>query len=256
MITNENPLISILTVSYNSEKTIGKTIQSVLDQTYNHIEYIIIDGASTDSTLDIIKKSESQFIERNITYKYISEPDKGIYQAMNKGIACCNGDLIGIINSDDWYETNAVQEIAFAYSQNKDYDIFHGVLMVFDENNSPKHIIGHYSQFLSEGMIEHPTCFVKRNCYHTIGDFDTSYRSAADYEWMLRARAAGLKFLFTNRLIANFRLGGISESKSGFLEDFDIKKKYGLLSTLAWTYKRQYLNLSDFIKRIIKYKSF
>ena len=100
---NNSPLISIITVSYNAVKTIEDTITSVLNQTYSNIEYIIIDGASTDGTLEVIKKYQDDISI------IVSEPDKGIYDAMNKGIERANGELIGIINADDWYEANAVE---------------------------------------------------------------------------------------------------------------------------------------------------
>ncbi|WP_418965060.1 glycosyltransferase, partial [Cetobacterium sp.] len=104
-------LVSIVTVAYNSSKTIEKTIESVLNQSYKNIEYIIVDGESKDNTLEIIKKFQKNFENRGIKYKFISEKDNGIYDAMNKGISMCQGELVGMINSDDWYELDAVQNI-------------------------------------------------------------------------------------------------------------------------------------------------
>src|SRR5690606_12044873 len=181
----ETPLVSIITVSFNSSETIENTILGTLNQTYDNLEYIIVDGASSDKTLDIIKKYEGSFKEKNIFYKYISEPDKGIYDAMNKGIRMCSGELIGIINSDDWYEANAVENIVVTYLDNKDVDIFHGLLRYISYDGQLDSISGHHSRLLHRTMIEHPTCFVKSECYLRIGLFDSNYRSAADYEWML-----------------------------------------------------------------------
>ena len=120
---NNIPLISIITVSYNAVKTIEDTILSVINQTYPNIEYIIIDGGSTDGTLDIIKKYQDK-----ITY-WVSEPDKGIYDAMNKGIAKANGELIGIINADDWYELDAVQNVVLEFNNTRPA-IYHGGLNI------------------------------------------------------------------------------------------------------------------------------
>jgi len=107
----KTPLISIITVCFNSENTIKDTIESVLNQTYKNIEYLIIDGKSSDETLNIIKSFEEKFNNSKITFKWISEADKGIYDAMNKGLKMANGELIGILNSDDWYELETVKII-------------------------------------------------------------------------------------------------------------------------------------------------
>ena len=106
-----NKRISIITATYNSQETIRDTIESVINQKYNNIEYIIIDGASTDSTLDLIRSYEENFKKALIDFRYISEPDNGIYDAMNKGIRMATGEWIGILNSDDWYNDSAVSEL-------------------------------------------------------------------------------------------------------------------------------------------------
>src|SRR5690606_35095214 len=110
-MANDKPLVSIITVSYNSEQTIENTTHHILHQTYRNIEYIVVDGASKDGTMNIVQSYKPLFNEQEIHYKYISEKDSGIYEAMNKGIEMCNGELIGIINSDDWYELDAVENI-------------------------------------------------------------------------------------------------------------------------------------------------
>ena len=112
MKKKDNPLVSIITVCFNSERTIEQTIKSVLNQTYKEIEYIIVDGQSTDGTLDIINKYSSQIA------KIVSEPDEGLYHAMNKGISMATGDIVGIINSDDWYEPYTVEEVVKCFVQN------------------------------------------------------------------------------------------------------------------------------------------
>ena len=115
--------ISIITVCYNSEKTIERTIQSVLGQTIEDLEYILVDGGSKDGTLDIIKKYENEFIDKGWSYRYLSEKDNGMYDAMNKGIHLSTGDLIGILNSDDWYEKEALSTVIKEYNITPDADI-------------------------------------------------------------------------------------------------------------------------------------
>lgn len=243
-----DPLISIITVSYNSEKTIKDTIQSVLGQSYGRIEYIIVDGASKDGTLDIIKSFEADFASRNIPYIYSSESDKGIYYAMNNGIAKCKGELIGIINSDDWYEKDAVEKVVDLYRNNTDYDIFHGCLRFVDKEGNMEAVTGHSLQVLDYGTIEHPTCFIKSKCYAEIGAYSTDFRSAADYEWMLRARRAGSKFLFHSHLIANFRRGGMSESQTGRIETIKIRRNYSIISPFKFFCWKLLFRLNDRIR--------
>ena len=126
----ENIKVSIITVCYNSEKTIRRTIESVLNQTYDNIEYIIVDGASTDQTMDIVKEYEPKFSGR---MRWISEPDEGIYFAMNKGIDMAAGELIGLLNSDDTYESNAVKSIRDALVS-EPYQILYGFARVYTKN--------------------------------------------------------------------------------------------------------------------------
>ena len=150
---NNSPLISIITVVYNGSKTLKQTIDSVLSQNYKNIEYIVIDGGSNDGTLDIIKKYES-----HINY-WISEPDKGLYDAMNKGISAAKGVLIGMINSDDWYELNAVELIVKAYIENPSKLIFHGDRFDILEDGTKKVKNFHPSKFkllFYEMTFSHP----------------------------------------------------------------------------------------------------
>ena len=202
---NNIPLISIITVSYNAVKTIEETILSVLNQTYHNIEYIIIDGGSTDGTIDIIKKYQDR-----ISY-WVSEPDKGIYDAMNKGIAKANGELIGIINSDDWYELDAVQNVVLEFNNTRPA-IYHGGLNIVKDD-----IVFYISKAsikikrLKKGMvINHPATFVCKKIYDEIGVFSTSYKIASDYDFILRAFMKGYEFKSINKVLANFRIGGVS----------------------------------------------
>lgn len=215
------PLITIITVSYNAVKTIEDTIVSVLGQTYNNIEYIIIDGGSTDGTLDIIKKYQDK-----ITY-WVSEPDKGIYDAMNKGIAKANGELIGIINADDWYELNAIEQSVEIYKQER-FDVLYGNMNFLRRKGyilkitPPENI----KKIKKKMIICHPSCFITKNAYNKWGLYDKSFKIAADYDLLLRYYIKGAIFKKVNFLIANFREGGVSSyfSIKNFLENIKARK--------------------------------
>ncbi len=203
--------ISLLTVSFNSAATIGDTIRSVREQTHNNIEYIVVDGQSKDSTLDIVRNAG------NVVTRWISEPDHGIYDAMNKAIRLATGDVVGIINSDDFYATPQIlSSVADAFSD-PSVDAVFGDLVVVDPQNLGK-VVRRYSsarwnpeKFAWGFMPAHPTFFVRRKFYEEIGLFKTDYRIAADYELLIR-------FLFVNRLryrylpltMVHMRRGGVS----------------------------------------------
>lgn len=223
--------VSIITVCYNSEKTIERTIKSVLNQTYKNIEYIIIDGKSSDATIDMIKKYESEFGNR---MKWVSEKDDGIYYAMNKGIDLATGELIGIINSDDFYEEDAVEKIVEAYGE-EEYQIIYG--MVRQLRNSVEDCVSIYSHhFLRDRMICHPGCFVSKNIYEKYGGFNTEYISAADYDFMLRMNQhQDVVFKPVYSIISNFEQGGVSSSKKGRLDKLRLEYNWGKIT------KKRYL---------------
>lgn len=222
--------VSIITVCYNSEQTIESTIQSVLNQTYSNIEYIIIDGNSADGTLDIIEKYKESFGEKLIV---VSEKDDGIYDAMNKGIRLASGELIGIINSDDYYEKNAVEVIVNAHQKNKENNIlavyYGGTAMVSD--GAVKRIEYSNHEKLEESMITHPSCFVTSKTYEELGCFDVQYCCVADYDFMLRAKKSG-KVLFVpiSEPIANFSLGGTCSTSKAYIDLLQLKINYGMMS--------------------------
>lgn len=216
--------VSIITVCYNSEKTIRKTIESVLKQTYSNIEYIVVDGKSTDSTLKIVKEYIPLFSKANKQIKVVSEKDSGIYDAMNKGIRLSSGEIIGIINSDDFYEEDAVDSIIGVWNKNG-MQIVHGLMRTLRKGREHS-VILNSADFLYEKMIQHPSCFVTRDVYNEIGLFDTHYKSIADYDFMLRAYNSE-KVIFTPvyRIIANFNEGGMSESYVAQLEKVKFLRK-------------------------------
>lgn len=203
--------ISIITATYNSEATIKDTLESVNAQTYPNIEHIIVDGASKDNTLDLVKKYGKR------VSLIISEPDKGIYDAMNKGIKAATGDVIGILNSDDFYANNSIVEKIADIFKHIGCDSLFGNLDFVAEKN-PNKIIRHWksSPFIQGSFIKgwhppHPTFFVRSEIYEKYGNFDTSFKVSADFELMLRfLEKYKISTYFLNETIIKMRYGGES----------------------------------------------
>lgn len=230
--------VSIITVCLNSEKTIKTTMESVLNQSYKNYEYIIVDGGSTDNTLKIIDEYSALFGNR---IHLISEKDYGIYDAMNKGIKRANGQVIGIINSDDYYERDAL-EIMVQNLKSSRYQILYGMMRLIEEEQE-KAILLYSHNFLREKMICHPACFITKAVYEDFGYYDIQYISAADYEFMLRMiKNREIIFVPVYSIISNFRSGGMCDSLKGRLDSFRVRKKYRLISK------------SEYIKCYIKTK--
>jgi glycosyltransferase involved in cell wall biosynthesis len=241
-----SPLVTVITVVLNGESHLEKAIESVLGQSYKNLEYILIDGGSTDGTLDIIRKYEDR-----IAY-WISEKDNGLYDAMNKGISKASGEIIGILNSDDWYEPEAVEIIVDHFRNHPSGGVYYGLLRVW-ENEHVQSIQGNTDFLLSKYNISHPTCFVRSDVYKQFGVFDTRYRIDGDYELMLRYRKNKVPFVFIERVLANFRIGGISitQDKKRIFEKLEIQKKYGIIGTPYFILKKLLTILSIFLyKRI------
>lgn len=220
--------ISIITVCLNSERTIEQTIQSVIRQDYADCEYIIIDGGSVDRTLEIIDR-----YKENISL-VISEPDEGIYDAMNKGILLSTGDIIGIINSDDWYEPDVLKKVEKCFRE-FDAEIVCGKLNVFRESGEIEAtILSSLENIRYEMSIFHPTVFIRKEIYMKYGMFQQKFKISADYELMLRLYTKGLKFVCLNEVLANFRCGGISKREKEKVEEETLKiaQKYLLYAPL------------------------
>ncbi len=203
--------ISIITATYNSEATIRDTLESVNAQTYPHIEHIIVDGNSKDNTLDLVKKYGKR------VSLIISEPDKGIYDAMNKGIRAATGDVIGILNSDDFYATNSIIEKIVDTIKRTECDSLFGNLDFVAAKN-PTKIIRHWksSPFIQGSFIKgwhppHPTFFVRRVIYEKYGGFDIAFEVSADFELMLRfLEKHKISTHFLDETIVKMRYGGES----------------------------------------------
>lgn len=242
----DNILVSIVTVCYNSEKTIRRTIESVLNQTYRNIEYIIVDGKSTDSTCRIISEYRPLFENR---LKVISESDKGIYDAMNKGIRFSTGKLIGILNSDDFYEKDAVEHMISSWDGTS-LQILHGLMRQL-RHGREYGVILTSADFLHEKMIQHPSCFVVRDVYDKIGLFDIKYKYVADSEFMMRAYESGVSFKPIYHVIANFEEGGASEKPAAQIEGFRLSRQKGEISFLKFLILCLYSPVKSMIYRKI-----
>jgi len=210
-----NPLISIITACFNSEKTIRDTIESVLNQTNTNIEYILVDGNSTDKTLDIIASYEVAFREKKIKYKWISEKDNGIYDAINKGIFLARGKFIGIIGSDDWYEQNAIEVITQKYKETS-ADYIHGNIKVY----SPSKVFlkerkaGTEKEMIKRMSFFHPSSFIKKNIIDDLKGYSLAYRICSDYDMILKIINKNYSICHINKVITNFSYGGISTSQA------------------------------------------
>jgi glycosyltransferase involved in cell wall biosynthesis len=217
------PLITVITVVRNGEKTLEQTILSVINQTYTNIEYIIVDGASTDGTLDIIGTYEDR-----IDY-WISEPDEGIFYAMNKGIELAKGELIGLINSDDWYEIDCCKIVAQHYADRKN-TVLYGLI----RNIVQPDIFEIYScspEYIYKKMPPHPTVFIPKNVYDKYGYFDISYKYCSDYDLLIRFKKSHVSFYLIETVLANFRFGeGYSSTFTAQKESFNMRYKHGLIS--------------------------
>lgn len=208
--------ISIVTPAFNSAKTIRHTIESVARQTYPNVEYIVVDGGSRDATAAIVNRYS------HVVDLFISEPDRGVYDAMNKGIRAATGDVIAILNSDDFYtHSRVLEQIVAAFQQSK-ADSIYGDLQYVDPENTHQ-VIRHWESgdyhrrsFLAGWMPPHPTFFVKREVYKRHGLFNLALKSSADYELMLR-------FLYKHRV------------STAYVPDVLVRMRAGGLSNASWS---------------------
>lgn len=245
--------ISIITVVFNNEKTIKMAIESVLSQSYFNIEYIIIDGGSTDKTVNIIK----EYIDQ-VDY-FNSEKDNGIYDAMNKGVKAATGDVIGILNSDDLYQDiNVLETVMNQFNQEPSIDIIYGDLVYVKSDNLEKIVRNwksksYYSNFFENGNVPpHPSLFVKKSVYEKAGLFNSDFKLAADYEFMLRIfKKNSFNSKYINRVMVKMRLGGATN------QSFSNVKRQNLEILKAWKHNELkvpfLLMVFRFCKRLIQF---
>ena len=209
--------ISLITVTYHSGKTLACTLESVLSQSYPNVEYIIVDGASKDNTVSIIKEYEPKFEGR---MKWISEPDKGLYDAMNKGIRMATGDVVGTLNSDDFFTSNDVlQQVADAFQANRDLDAVYGDVHFVNPDNLEKCVRYYSSKVFRRGLMKigmmpaHPSFYLKKERFEQFGLYKTDYKIAADFELLLRViYKGGIRLMYLPLDMVTMRTGGASTS--------------------------------------------
>ena len=226
LIVEPRPIFSIITVTKNAEETIEGCIESVKRQTFSDFEHLIIDGKSTDSTVKILEQT------KYANLSYISESDAGLYDAMNKGIQMAKGNYVGILNADDKYSQDCLEQVINVFRNSPNVGIVYAGMII---DQKEKLFVSHLD--LESKMICHPTCFVSRENYERIGNFDLKYRVAADYDFMLRAKKYGVEFEGIESEIVEFRSGGFS-SKNPFksiYETYRIQLKYAKKSIFSAT---------------------
>lgn len=199
------PLVSIVTIVLNGEEDLRKTMESVLHQSYAPIEYIVIDGGSTDKTISLIRHYDEE-----IDY-WVSEPDNGISDAFNKGILAAAGRYIGLINAGDWYEPDTVARVVEAFLAKPETGVVCGALQFWDGLNR-EYICQSVPQLLARDMtITHPTCFVRADLYRRFGLYEENYKFAMDYKLLLRLKVQGVRFAALESVLANMQHAGVSE---------------------------------------------
>ncbi len=236
---NQKIKVSVITVAFNSEETIAKAIESVLNQTYSNVEYIIMDGGSQDATVSIAEGYKERFLAKGYSFHVISEADKGMYDALNKGVALATGDIIGQINSDDWYEPDALETVAQIFMDDP-FDLFWADLRIIKKSGEmiKKAKI---AKFITSRHWNHPTTFIraeiyKNNPYRLISMYD-------DFEMILRLRKQGVKMRVENKVLANFVFGGMSTKK-------DLKDTLRRIKLSCNNYKINGYGLPYYIDRI------
>jgi glycosyltransferase involved in cell wall biosynthesis len=239
----ESPKFSIITVVLNGEKYLEQTIKSVITQYNTNYELIIIDGGSTDRSVDIIQKYDKQIA------KWISEPDSGIYNAMNKGLKFAQGDLISFLNSDDYYLPDTLFKVA--QTANKIYaDIYHGNVMKLPRHDNIEKAIAvkatNNIRSLGKGeYIYQPATFMRNDIFRKIGMFNEKLRIVSDYDFFLRAEKNRCSFHHIDQTLTVFRTGGISTSYKSYIEGFHLLRYYGTFNDYTKNLKlliRSYVN--------------
>lgn len=206
--------ISLITICFNSEKSLQRTIDSVRLQSYPNLEYIIVDGASKDATLRIIRLND------DVVSRFISEPDKGIYDAINKGLRMATGDVIGLLHADDTFADSDVLEQVNSVFENNEVDALYGDLVYVKRNKGQEKIVrdwkaGIYIEgsFRTGWMPPHPTFYIKRNFLEKIGGYNADFKLAGDYEFMLRAiHVHQAKLFYLKKYMVKMTVGGASNS--------------------------------------------
>lgn len=245
--------ISIITVCYNSAATIGDTIDSVAKQSYSNKEYIVVDGNSKDATMEIVRASPC-------VSHYVSEPDKGIYDAMNKGIALATGDVVGTLNADDFYMNNHVLKDVAEIFSDPAVEACYGDLVYVRQDNVEQIVRFWKSEDYKSGLFKsgwmpaHPTFFVRKSVYERLGDFDLNYKIAADFELLFRfIEKNEIKTRYLPKVMVKMRLGGTTNKNlSNIIKQNKeivaiLKQHYSDFSVVEFVFKKLFNRIKQFI---------
>lgn len=250
--------ISVITVCFNSEKTIRDTLESMKNQKYKNFEYIIIDGLSTDKTLEIVEEYKDK-----LNLKIVSEKDNGLYDAMNKGINLASGDIIGMLNSDDWYEAHTLKTVNNFFEKHNDCDVLSGAmnLQTFKKKKIKTIYKKNILRIKKEMPVNYPATFVKTKVYKDLNGLNLKYKISADYDFICRAYINNKNFYFIDEVLTNMRLGGLTGGGDGgtksikiamntVKDDYEIVKKHLGYENKFFYYKKLFILYLRFIKRI------
>jgi len=240
------PLFTVVTVCRNAESTLARAAQSLVDQTCRDFEWVVVDGLSTDGTLAVAEDFAARLRSSGVPAECRSEADGGIYDAMNKGIARARGKIVGILNADDWYEPDTLARVLAAHDTNPEAGIIHGYVRLLMDGTEFCVLRHNYDYTLThvghgaESGAQHPTCFVLKTVYDRVAGYDVSYPTAADYDFLLRAKRQGVRFLALDHVLTNFTLGGASAWRSdadGFGQRWRAQHANGLLTEAEYRAK-------------------
>jgi len=248
--------ITVITVVYNAADTIEDTLQSVIKQDYQDIEHIVIDGGSTDGTMDVVNSYRKQLAV------VVSEPDKGIYDAMNKGVEHASGDIIGTLNSDDWYaDIGVLSRVAQSFNDDKDLDAVYGDI-VYVTKDEPHSLVRYWeSRAYQHGLFEkgwmppHPSLFVKKDCYSRYGKFDLDFKIQSDFDLTMRFMAVNkIKTQYLPGVMVKMRMGGVTNNRisnviKGNYEAYRACKKNGLSVTPLFMVKKVLSRIPQFFRK-------
>lgn len=213
----KNVKFSVITVCYNGAKEIEKTLESVLNQTVSPFEYIIIDGESTDNTLEIVSNYRDEFEKKGIRLIVKSEKDQGLYYAMNKGIDVASGDFVSFINVGDWYELDAIKNVCDLY-ENQEFDMTYGGIHYIKADGKMFNKMSKKDIFVTSRHWNHPSMFLKREFYEKY-HFDTSYKIFADFDLFLKLRKdKECRICISDKILSNFKAGGVSNDRAHLKE--------------------------------------
>lgn len=241
--------LSIITITFNAESCIERTMLSVLNQSESIYEYLLIDGGSKDGTNDIIESYRTLFENKGVRFFHLSEPDKGISDAFNKGIANSTGDLIGIINADDELLPETAKALRIV-TECSDADIFYGNCLWIDPENGISYVRkpnGNLSRLYYDLVLIHPSTFVRKKAYDMYGSFNTEYKLCMDKELLLRMYVGGAQFEYIDKVLTVFKAGGASDQSviRTVKEGIKLSNSYNKPKIITYT---------NALRKIIKHK--